>query len=58
MRLAGAIDIGGSAIKIGIVSSDGTVLTRERVPMKMLGEPVPLVDSIVAAIRPLSLIHI
>jgi glucokinase len=53
MRLAGAIDIGGSAIKIGIVASDGTVLTRERVTMKMLGEPGPLVDSIVAAIRPM-----
>ena len=53
MRLAGAIDIGGSAIKIGIVASDGTVLTRERVPMTMLGEPIPVVDSIVAAIRPM-----
>jgi glucokinase len=53
MRLAGAIDIGGSAIKIGIVASDGTVLTHERVPMTMLGEPIPVVDSIVAAIRPM-----
>jgi glucokinase len=53
MQLAGAIDIGGSAIKIGIVASDGTVLARERVPMTMLGEPIPVVDSIVAAIRPM-----
>ena len=53
MRLAGAIDIGGSAIKIGVVSSDGTVLARERVPMTMQGEPGPVVDSIVAAIRPM-----
>lgn len=53
MRLAGAIDIGGSAIKIGIVASDGTVLTRERVPMTMLGDPLLVVDSIVAAIRPM-----
>lgn len=53
MRFAGAIDIGGSAIKIGIVASDGTVLTRERVPMTMLGEPTPVIDSIVAAIRPM-----
>ncbi|MDQ6870495.1 MAG: ROK family protein [Gemmatimonadota bacterium] len=53
MQLAGAIDIGGSAIKIGIVASDGTVFTRERVPMTMLGEPIPVVDSIVAAIRPM-----
>jgi glucokinase len=53
MRLAGAIDIGGSAIKIGIVASDGTVLTRERVPMTMMGEPIPVVESIVAAIRPM-----
>jgi len=53
MRLAGAIDIGGSAIKIGIVASDGTVLRRERVPMAMLGAPIPVVDAIVAAIRPM-----
>ncbi len=53
MRLAGAIDIGGSAIKIGIVASDGTVLKRERVAMTMLGEPTQVVDSIVAAIRPM-----
>jgi glucokinase len=53
MRLAGAIDIGGSAIKIGVVASDGTVLTRERVPMTMMGEPIPVVESIVAAIRPM-----
>jgi len=53
MRLAGAIDIGGSAIKIGVVASDGTVLARERVPMTMRGEPIPVVDSIVAAIRPM-----
>ncbi len=53
MRLAGAIDIGGSAIKIGIVASDGTVLRRERVPMTMLGAPIPVVDAIVAAIRPM-----
>jgi glucokinase len=53
MRLAGAIDIGGSAIKIGIVAGNGTVLARERVPMRMLGEPIRVVDSIVAAIRPM-----
>jgi len=53
MRLAGAIDIGGSAIKIGIVASDGTVLTRQRVPMAMMGAPIPVVDAIVAAIRPM-----
>ena len=53
MRLAGAIDIGGSAIKIGIVAGDGTVLTRERVPMTMLGDPLLVVESIVAAIRPM-----
>ena len=53
MRLAGTIDIGGSAIKIGVVASDGSVLARERVPMTMLGEPIPVVDSIVAAIRPM-----
>jgi glucokinase len=53
MRLAGAIDIGGSAIKIGIVASDGTVITRERVPMTMQGEPIPVIDSIAAAIRPM-----
>lgn len=53
MRLAGAIDIGGSGIKIGIVATDGTVFRRERVPMAMLGAPIPVVDAIVAAIRPM-----
>jgi glucokinase len=53
MRLAGAIDIGGTAIKIGIVNEDGTVIRRERVPTAPDGEPVALVDAIVATLHPM-----
>jgi len=53
MRLAGAIDIGGTAIKIGIVNEDGTVIRRERVPTAPDGEPVALVDAIVATLQPM-----
>jgi glucokinase len=53
MRLAGAIDIGGTAIKIGIVDEDGTIITRERIPTAPDGEPVALVDAIVATLQPM-----
>ena len=53
MRLAGAIDIGGTAIKIGIVDEDGTILKRERVPTSKDGEPVALVNAIVATLQPM-----
>ena len=53
MRLAGAIDIGGTAIKIGIVDEDGTIIRRERVPTAPDGEPVALIDAIVATLQPM-----
>ena len=53
MRLAGAIDIGGTAIKIGIVDADGTIIRRERVPTSPDGEPVALVNAIVATLQPM-----
>ena len=53
MRLAGAIDIGGTNIKLGIVGEDGTIVTRKSVPTSRDGEPGPLVDSIVASLAPM-----
>jgi glucokinase len=53
MRLAGAIDIGGSSTKIGIVADDGSILRRVSVPTSLHGEPNVVVDAIVASIQPL-----
>jgi glucokinase len=53
MRLAGAIDIGGTNTKLGIVDEEGTIITRASVPTSRDGDPGPLVDSIVATLRPM-----
>jgi len=53
MRLAGAIDIGGTRTKIGVVGEDGSVLTHGAVRTSTDGEPAPLVDAIVAALQPM-----
>ena len=53
MRLAGAIDIGGTNIKLGIVDEEGTIVTRASVPTSKDGDPGPLVDAIVATLRPM-----
>jgi glucokinase len=53
MRLAGAIDIGGTNIKLGIVDEEGTIITRASVPTSRDGDPGPLVDAIVATLRPM-----
>jgi glucokinase len=53
MRLAGAIDIGGTATKIGIVAEDGTIVRRERVPTSPHGEPMAVVDAIASSLRPM-----
>jgi glucokinase len=50
MRYAGAVDIGGTATKIGIVAEDGTVLSRATVPTRV-GEPLSLVDAIVSSLQ-------
>ena len=51
MRLAGAIDIGGTATKIGIVAEDGSIVKRETIPTSSLGEPIALVDAIVSSLQ-------
>jgi glucokinase len=53
MRFAGAIDIGGTAVKIGIVDEDGAIIVRESVPTSRDGEPKALVDAIVASLQPM-----
>ncbi|HMG94680.1 MAG TPA: ROK family protein [Gemmatimonadaceae bacterium] len=53
MRLAGAIDIGGTAVKIGIVDEGGTIIKRVHVPTAPDGEPAALVDAIVATLQPM-----
>jgi glucokinase len=53
MRLAGAIDIGGSATKLGIVAEDGSIVWRESVPTSLHGEPMVVVDAIVASLQPM-----
>lgn len=50
MRLAGAVDIGGTGTKIGIVAEDGRIVTRTTIPTAANGEPEPLVDGIVTAL--------
>ena len=51
MRLAGAVDIGGTATKIGIVAEDGSIVKRVTVPTSLRGEPVAVVDAIVSSLQ-------
>jgi glucokinase len=51
MRIAGAIDIGGTSTKIGVVAEDGSILRRRSVSTSVHGEPMPLVDTIVSSLR-------
>src|SRR5688572_11454275 len=53
MRIAGAVDIGGSRTKIGIVAEDGSIVSRTTIPTSAAGEPLPLVDGIVSALQPM-----
>lgn len=53
MRLAAAIDIGGTSTKIGIVNDDGSMLDRGAIPTPPAGDPLPLVDAIASALRPM-----
>lgn len=53
MRLAGAIDIGGTTIKIGIVAADGAIVARGEIPTPSDGDPIPLVDGALAALTPM-----
>ena len=51
MRTAGAIDIGGTTTKIGVVAEDGTILSRRIVSTSAAGDPLPLVESIASSLR-------
>ena len=53
MRFAGAIDIGGTSVKLGIVAEDGTIIRREQVPTSRDGEPVALVNAIATTLQPM-----
>lgn len=52
-RVAGAIDIGGTSTKIGIVAENGDILARDRVPTSLGGEPLGVVDSIGRSLLPM-----
>ncbi|HEX2602228.1 MAG TPA: ROK family protein [Gemmatimonadaceae bacterium] len=53
MRVAGAIDIGGTSTKIGIVAADGSIVMRDRVPTSLGGEPEGVVEAIRLALGPM-----
>jgi glucokinase len=53
MRVAGAVDIGGTRTKIGVVGDDAQVLSRSTISTTDKGDPLPLVDGIVDKLRPL-----
>src|SRR5919202_5700124 len=53
MRLAGAIDIGGTRTKLGIVAEDGRIVERATIATSPAGQPGPLVDAIDLVLRPL-----
>jgi glucokinase len=50
-RLAGAVDIGATGTKIGIVAGDGRIVSRATIPTGATG--APLVDGIAATLRPM-----
>jgi len=51
MRLAGAVDIGGTNTKIGVVAEDGRILRRATIPTN--AKPQILVEEIASTLRPL-----
>lgn len=51
MGLAGAIDIGGTGTKIGVVTEDGTIIRRRTISTSAYGEPSTLVDAIASSLR-------
>jgi len=51
MRLAGAVDIGGTNTKIGVVAEDGRILRRATIPTNK--NPQLLVEEISSTLRPL-----
>jgi glucokinase len=53
MRLAGAVDIGATNTKIGIVGEDGRIFRRATVPTRTGSEPQHLIDAISGELRPM-----
>jgi glucokinase len=53
MRLAGAVDIGGTNTKIGIVGEDGRVFRKSAIPTRTGSEPTDLVEAVVSELRPM-----
>jgi glucokinase len=53
MRIAGAIDIGGTSTKIGIIAEDGSVVRRDSVPTSLHGEPTKVVEAIASSLLPM-----
>ena len=53
MRLVGAVDIGGTRTKVGVVAEDGGIVRRSTISTSAGGEPAPLVEGIAAALRPM-----
>lgn len=53
MRLTAAVDIGGTRTKLGIVDEDGHVTERAIVATPAAGDPLPLMEAIATALRPM-----
>jgi glucokinase len=53
MRLAGAIDIGGTRTKLGIVAEDGSIVRHATMPTSGGGEPLSLLSGTVSALEPM-----
>jgi glucokinase len=53
MRLAGAIDIGGTRTKLGIVAEGGRIIERSAISTSPRGEPATLVDAIATTLGPM-----
>lgn len=51
MRLAGAIDIGGTRTKLGVVAEDGRIIERATVSTPARGNPEPLVEAVANRLR-------
>jgi len=53
MRVAGAIDIGGTSTKIGVIAEDGTIVMRDTVPTSLHGEPRGIIAAIGTSMLPM-----
>jgi glucokinase len=53
MRLSGAVDIGATNTKIGVVGEDGRIFRRATIPTRTGTQPAQLIDAIVAELKPM-----